>query len=322
MQADPLDYQVAPGSDPDANTHKREALFVPSDPDRTLEWITALSAARIDYRLSRRAAQWRLHVPEAQAEAAQVEIAACMQQADWPPPEPAEPPPVHADGAATWMAFWCVHALALFHVGLGPYEHGKPVFEAACADAERIAAGEWWRSVTALTIHADWPHFVANAFFMFFLCQAVFRALGRGMGLLLLLLGGAAGNMAVAYVVAPPYRSVGASTMGFAALGILSVHQALLHYRTSRNWRTVARRGWIPLAAGLALLGMMGTGPRSDLAAHAFGFGAGALLALPLAMFGPPRLSGRGQWALVFAGLLVLLAGWLAAAMRIAAGPG
>ncbi len=298
-----------------------EVTRVPPDPTRTLEWITALSAARIDYRLSREGAQWLVHVPKRQAEAAQTEIEACDRQAAWPPPHPVEPPPVRAESvSAAWMAFWCVHVLALFHVGLGPYQHGRAVFEAACTDAEKIVAGEWWRSVTALTLHADWPHFLANAVFLFFLGQAVFRAFGRGTGLLLLVLGGAAGNLAVAYTVAPPHRSVGASTMGFAALGILSVYQSLRHYRMYRDWRAVARRGWIPLAAGLALLGMMGTGPRSDLAAHAAGFAAGIVLTFPLALCGLPKISAWGQWGLTLLGALLPLVAWLTVAMRLQSG--
>src|SRR6266516_3928722 len=56
----------------------------------------------------------------------------------------------------------------------------------AARDAE--VAGEWWRTVTALTLHADAPHVLGNAGASVVLVGAVSHQLGPGVGLCVLLL--------------------------------------------------------------------------------------------------------------------------------------
>src|SRR2546430_9329762 len=54
----------------------------------------------------------------------------------------------------------------------------------------RMMAGEWWRAVTALTLHADAPHLLGNALASALLVTAVCQQLGPGVGLWLVLLAG------------------------------------------------------------------------------------------------------------------------------------
>jgi membrane associated rhomboid family serine protease len=177
-------------------------------------------------------------------------------------------------------------------------------------------SGEWWRCVTALTLHADGLHLLANVVFMLAVGQAVIHVFGRGLGVALMVGGGTLGNGLAAWVSGGGQTGVGASTMGFAALGVMSLHQSIMAFKRWRRWAAVWRRAWLPLASGLALLGVMGTGPRSDLAGHAFGFIAGILLALPFSLPAkPPALSKWVQWLLTLLSGSVVVLAWLCAWM-------
>ena len=57
-----------------------------------------------------------------------------------------------------------------------------------------MRAGELWRAVTALCLHADLAHLTANALFGSFFLAAAGRSLGAGLALALVTLAGAGGN--------------------------------------------------------------------------------------------------------------------------------
>ena len=116
-------------------------------------------------------------------------------------------------------------------------------------------AGEWWRAVTALGLHADLGHIgsnlVAGSLFGFFLAEI----LGGGLAWLMILAAGAAGNAINALIQPATHTSIGASTAVFGAVGLIAV--LALRYRP-RRWRRGLRR-WAPLAAGIMLLAFLGT---------------------------------------------------------------
>lgn len=296
------------------STH--EQTFIPSGATEALEWITVLSAAGCDYRLACDGGKWHLHVPRMQAARAWVELCRFESERLSPSPLPVRSLPdvtPAAGESALWTAFWLVYALVLCFLWFGPYDGSKPVLAAGAASAGAIMAGEWWRCITALTLHSGWPHLLANGFFILAVGQAVVHGFGLGLGLVLMLGGGMLGNGLAAWVSAPDQVGVGASTMGFAALGVMSVHQTVNAFKRWRHWRAVWRRAWLPMASGLALLGMMGTGPQSDLAGHLFGFIAGALLVLPFSLPArPPVFSRTAQWMLSGIAILLPLVAWLA----------
>ena len=131
---------------------------------------------------------------------------------------------------------------------------------------------------------------------MFFL-TAVCRNLGPGLGAATVLGVGALGNLLNAWFHGFDHVSVGASTAVFGALGVLGGMGVVQRRRLGIH----GRRAWIPLAAGVAILAMIGTGgPRVDLWAHLWGFvaGAGAGIA-PLSMRSgrkPPGFSSGSAW--------------------------
>jgi membrane associated rhomboid family serine protease len=135
--------------------------------------------------------------------------------------------------------------------------------------------GEIWRPLTALFLHADAGHLVSNALSGFAVIATVLTTLGRRRGWLLLAGAAIAGNFAAAALNYPgPYVSIGASTAVFAALGLLTgraIRRALASAHPHR-WRGM----FVPLAAGLTVLGLFGAGGvEADVLAHATGFAAG-----------------------------------------------
>ena len=292
-----------------------EQTITPPSADKTLQWITVLSAAGMDYRLSHEGGAWQLHVPASQAPQAFTEIKA-FETDEQHPARLRQPSAPHTSGTipmANWTAFWTAYVLVLCYVSLGAFDATNALHVAAAMSRTELFHGEWWRSVTALTLHSGPTHLLANVFFLFFVGQAVIHELGRGLGLALILAGGIAGNYLAAWIASPYQRSVGASTACFAALGILCVMQASHLYRRHHAWSPVWRQTWIPIAAGIALLGLTGTSPGSDIAAHLFGFCAGMALAAPIACRpkGLPHVSIAMQWSLVMiVGIITLLA-WL-----------
>src|SRR5262249_44977121 len=110
---------------------------------------------------------------------------------------------------------------------------------------------------------------------------AVNRRLGDGRGPLLVLIAGALGNAMNAVWHRTAHLSIGASTAVFAAVGILAATQLSVDRKSGpRLWfERVA-----PVVGGLALLGMLGASPHSDLLAHLFGLVAGMLVGLLAAL--------------------------------------
>ena len=185
----------------------------------------------------------------------------------------------------------------------GPRAAHSTWFEHGSADAARMMAGEWWRAITALTLHADAPHLAGNAAAIVVLVTAVCWHLGPGVGLWLLLLAGAGGNALTAAVHGGDHVSVGASTATFGAIGILAALRVI-------GGGAGGRKSWVVIAASLALLALLGTGPHADLLAHLFGFllggGLGLIAALTIRSIPPAPV----QWLLAAAAGAIVVGAW------------
>jgi membrane associated rhomboid family serine protease len=167
------------------------------------------------------------------------------------------------------LVFACVHASVVYHDWFG----------AGRLEAGSVVHGEWWRALTALTVHLELDHLGGNLVFGAFFGYFVGRYLGRGVGWLAVLAAGTLANVLNAIVQSPAHRSIGASTAVFAALGLLTAYTWRRGFLRETPWR--ARIA--PIVAGLGLLAFTGTaGENTDLTAHLFGFimGFGAGLAL------------------------------------------
>jgi membrane associated rhomboid family serine protease len=176
--------------------------------------------------------------------------------------------------------------------------------------AGRVIAGEWWRAVTALTVHLDFGHLAGNLGFGAFFGYFVGRYLGPGVGWLAVLGAATVGNVLNALVQSPAHRSIGASTAVFAALGLLTAYTWRRGFLKETPWR--ARLA--PIIAGLGLLAFTGTGgENTDLGAHLMGFVAGFGFGLALARFARIQITRQTavQHACGAAAALAVFGAWI-----------
>ena len=250
--------------------------------------------------------QWALFAEDAAAERAEKALQA-FERENPLSPSPGAPEELLSD-AGTFAGGLFGLALIALQLWTGPQSAASAWFERGSADASAIVRGEWWRTVTALTLHADEGHAAGNAILGGLLLAILARRLGTGLACWIPLLAGTLGTLCAAELLRRNFVSVGASTAVFGALGALSALQAA---------DPRGRRGaWISLGAGVALLGFLGTSGRADLAGHLCGFVAGVLLGLAASRL--PRVRpAAAQAALGLAAALVPVLAWLRAFLVI-----
>ena len=183
-------------------------------------------------------------------------------------------------------------------------------------DAGQVQQGQWWRAWTALTLHVDEAHLMANLGAGAWFGYLAAREIGSGTSWFLIVSGAAFANLFEAHFGPATHRAVGASTAVFSALGLLVSHswRTRLHIRQSWALR------WSPLVAGAVLLGWFGSGGEAegtDIVAHVLGFLFGCLLgagaALPAVT---PMLARVPQWLAGIATLASLAIAWGCALSR------
>ncbi len=207
-----------------------------------------------------------------------------------------------------FLVFFAVMAFLMSDpFGLGLMERGA-------ADAQKIRSGEFWRLATALTLHVDPVHLLSNMGIGAILLWSLCAVFGNGFAWFLALISGLGGNFLNGLIVSLPHVSVGASTAVMGMVGVIASLRVSM-YRASL---ISSREAIAPLAAGAALLAMMGTGgEHSDISAHLFGFTAGIFAGLGagryLACCGRP--GQIGQWILGACSLFFMLCCWFLALM-------
>lgn len=214
------------------------------------------------------------------------------------------------------VSVWSFLVYALLLTGCFVAQSYFPLTSAGRVDAAlMVEEGEWWRTVTALTLHADVVHLVSNLVAGLGFALLLSRFFGAGAAWLMILITGALGNGLNAWIHYPEtHLSIGASTAVFAALGIITGVGFFLALRQPAERWTMPR--WLlPAFGGLTLLGLLGVGEgiddRVDVAAHISGFLCGSLAgfvgAARQANF--VRWSKHGKW-LGLSVLLVIAGAW------------
>ena len=277
------------------------AVCVTPSAKRAEECAVVLAASGIAHRQAGTDAGWMVMVAVGDAGRASSALAAYDQEnRDEAPGDPS--PPAYG---TTWIGALLAAMLVGFFAVTGP--RGPNVwFDRGSASAQPILSGEVWRTVTALTLHADLAHVLSNAIACLVFVTAVAWWLGPGVGTWLVLLAGAGGNALTALAHGASSVSVGASTAIFGALGILAVRQ----FVARRRGRASGHKVWVVVAASLALLGMLGTGPGSDVLAHVFGLLVGGLLGIGPALAQLRPLGWSSQRLLALAAGALVLACW------------
>lgn len=278
------------------------------------KWSLVLESRHIPWQAERRGFGWQLRVPANTLAAAVRELRQYEEEnRGWPPPPPEATALTDNRVTTIWalIAIGVFYNLTLQNINLAGH-HPVAWSELGNAHAGKIMAGQWWRLVTALTLHTDWQHLLGNLMIGGVFISRLCRDLRSGPAWLLLLMAGTLGNLINAWLQNPAHRAVGASTAIFGAVGLLA---AISMVRYRHNLRS--RRRWtLPVAAALGLLAMLGAGgENTDLGAHLFGF----LFGLPLGLaaeltierYGRPKKTLNGLMALCVIGL-VTGAWWLA----------
>jgi membrane associated rhomboid family serine protease len=185
--------------------------------------------------------------------------------------------------------------------------------EAGILDSQKVRQGQWWRLWTAITLHQNGLHLLANATTGFILMGLAMARYGAGVALLAAFVAGAAGNVASLLSYAQPHQSLGASGMVTGALGLITA-QSFPFWRKYPFGRRLFFRAF---AAGVLILALIGFSPEADIAAHVGGFLAGAVLGCALGCARAARLrSGPAN-----AGALLALAALVLATWRLALSP-
>jgi len=246
------------------------------------EWALVLQAEGLRVELARDASGFTVAVPTADVPRAAASLAAWqVERASAPPPDPdRDAPPALPTSSEVLLAIATMSALVAFHLGLERSGRLRLFIDRGESQASLVLAGETYRSLTALTLHADLVHAAGNALFGAFFLAALAGRLGLGLAFACFVTTGALGNLANSLYHAEAHRSIGASTGVFGLVGVLAGLAAWRRHRLgTRN-----RGAWVALAAGLAIVAMLGgAGPQVDLGAHLFGLAAGSLAGLALA---------------------------------------
>ena len=241
-------------------------------------------------------------------DAARAEAQLDQYERENPPRGVAPPSPVrlfaHAWVGCVAYATWLIGVAYVLSNGLVRLD----AFNRGDLYGAGVRSGQWWRAWTSLTLHLSGPHLAGNLLAGVWFGYLAGQQLGVGTAWLLIVVGAGLANLLEGLIGPPGYRSAGASTAVFTALGMMAAHT----WWTGRNVRQSWLRRWIPLGAGVVLLGWLGTaGKHTDLMAHLLGFSIGVLLGWAAAW---PRIDRRlervAQWLPGLAAMLIMAIAW------------
>ena len=246
-----------------------------------------LHAMDIDHSLDRGVLGWRVAVPDHEESRAREQLSLYERENRVARAAPIDVAP--RTGAAAGAVGWAFALMIVFSLQ-SRHRFGIDWLAAGRLDVAAIEAGEWWRVITALTLHVDIAHLFVNIGFGAVFGSLLARQIGVGLAWLMILIGGATGNLMNTLVQKPWHTAVGASTAVFAALGLLGAYlwtgRRLIH----DSW---ARR-WTPVVGAIVLLAWLGTGDeRTDIVAHLTGFLAGFAMGALLGRVLDPGRSDR-----------------------------
>ena len=273
------------------------------------EHALVLQAAGIAHEVGREANGFSILVAPADEERSRAEVGAyLLENHDWSSVRPAIAQ--RSNGWTGVLGF----ATVLLVVAVLQQRHsfGVDWLETGKTHAGLIRQGQWWRTVTALSLHADLGHLLANLVIGGLVGLFSGQSLGSGLAWFGILIAGASGNFVNAWVRSAHHTSVGSSTAVFAALGILAANA----WRQRRTLRISSLERWAPLVGGVLLLGYLGTGGgRTDVAAHVFGFLCGALLGAVSGRLGD-AFTPQAQFLYGLAAVSTLGVAWALALVR------
>ena len=229
------------------------------------------------------------------------------------------PPPVprprkiieYQDPVPGIVAYLVVVSLIAWLAGNSAF--GSDWYQLGRVDGTLLREGEWWRPITALTLHSGLRHLAGNILFGTLCGLFAGRLLGSGLAWFAIVVSGAMGNVLNTLLLESSHRSIGASTAVFAALGLVAGYVWRAKLMSQERWPY--RVG--PIVGGFALLMYTGTGDaNTDIGAHLMGFlcGFSSGMLLTLATIRPGDI--RWQRFSAAAALILVCGSWLVALLR------
>ena len=285
-----------------------EAVYRSGTKKDCLTRALVLEAAGIRYEVHGGAGEFTLVVAAPDAAQARAELDDyARENRDWPTGAATLPQRAGGWGGVLGYAAVLLLVAILEHRDMFAFDW----FAAGKTHAGLIRDGQWWRAVTALSLHADLPHLVANIVIGGLVGLFAGQLLGSGLAWISILMAGAVGNLLTAWMRQPGHTSVGASTAVFAALGIVAAYA----WKQRRHMQASRLARWAPLVGGVVLLGYLGTGgARTDVLAHVTGFLSGVLLGAVYGKLGDRVVLAAGvQFLLGIGALAVLALAWVLA---------
>ena len=199
----------------------------------------------------------------------------------------------------------------LAEVRVGALASREAILAMGALARERVAAGEYWRLLTAPWLHGGVDHLVGNGIALFILGMLCEAAFGPAQFVVLYVLSGLAGSVVSLAVSVGP--SVGASGAIFglqgAAIVLFRLHRDRLLVRDRRVGFVLLVWAIYTIAGGLMQ-------PFIDNGAHIGGALGGALIArrlhpVVLSPLPPERAAALRRWLWLVAALLAAaLVGW------------
>lgn len=144
------------------------------------------------------------------------------------------------------------------------------------SDASKVLKGQWWRSLTALTLHGDARHLASNILCGYIVMNMITYRIPLLRLAPFLAISSAVANICVSMTVKTNFSALGFSTFVFAAIGCLAVMEFRLMPRESHG----LLRRFAPLCGATSLAVFLGLGENADILGHGYGFIAGLFCGL------------------------------------------
>ena len=266
-----------------------------------LESDLVLTSMGIETRIERRLFEWRLLTLEALATHARVQLDLYYKENK----QRQRPYTIYPTlGVGYYGALVYLSVIWLFFF----IDQANFIGRTGVLSAAAIDDGAWWLTVTALTLHANFSHIVANSVTGALFGYAAGRYLGDGFAWILILVSGALGNLLNAWMRPDTFYAIGASTACFAAAGVLCGFT----WRKSFVKGASARFNYLPIAGAIALFVFMGMeGENTDVVGHLMGLAVGLGVGALVGSYDVRRLGSSGQKLSAMAALALLVVSWI-----------
>lgn len=206
--------------------------------------------------------------------------------------------------------------LLLVHFKIDNPAYHQDIVDKYGASAELILKGEVYRCTTALFLHGDHMHLLGNMVGIAFFCTAVISIMGNGLGWLMIVCSGITGNAINALFYQGQHVSIGSSTAVFGSIGILAAYRCTRHLK--EKGFHIHMKALLPMGAGFALLGFLGSSEHSDVTAHLFGYFAGSVFGFLYPLTVKHQLPEWFQSLCLFITVMILALAWYYPEIRTA----